>query len=125
MNRCIGFNKNNKKCRTRINDGKLICCSNHKPLNEEILEGCSICCKENLMSSEIATLNCGHSFHKECLNDYLEIAEDKNSCLYCRCVGISPKNKKQKKSLSYEDKFLINGGELHNIIYNLDSVNYC
>ena len=124
MNRCIGFNKNNKKCRTRIGDGRLICCSGHIPLNDEILEGCPICCKENLTSCEIATLNCKHSFHKKCLSDYLKIAEDKNMCPYCRGEGISPKGEKIKKLLSFEEKYVINGGELHNIIYNLDSVKY-
>jgi len=118
MNRCIGLNKNGKRCKTRINNiDKLICCESHKPLNDEILEGCVMCCKEHLRYTEISTLNCGHCFHKECLNDFLEISQDKYSCPYCRKIGIKEKLKKQKKIILPEEKYSIQGGELHGLLF--------
>ena len=101
MSRCIGLNKYGKKCRTRINKDKLICCDAHKPLNDDILEYCAICCKENLKSSEIATLMCGHCFHKDCLNECLENAVDKTQCPYCRKKGIKKIEKDKWRMRSF------------------------
>lgn len=119
MNRCIGFNKNGKRCKTRINGDKLICCDTHKPLNDDILESCVMCCKINLKTNEISTLNCGHCFHNKCLNDFLDISPDKYSCIYCRQNGIKQKNKKikVKKKISHSEKITITNNELHNLLY--------
>ena len=118
MNRCIGLNKYGKRCKTRINDlNRLICCEGHKPLNDEILESCVMCCKEHLLSKEISTLNCGHCFHRECLNDFLEISDEKTQCPYCRNEGIKPKLKKMNKILNNEEKYGLKGGELHSILF--------
>ena len=120
MNRCIGLNKNGKRCKTRINDiDRLICCESHKPLNDEILESCVMCCKEHLRSSEISTLNCGHCFHKECLNDFLELSDDKYSCPYCRKEGIKNKSKEiyRRRMLDSAEKYGIQGGKLYEILF--------
>ena len=118
MNRCIGFNKKGKRCKTRINNiNRLICCDEHKPLNDEILEGCVMCCKEKLLSSEITTLNCGHCFHTQCLNDFLNVSDDKYSCPYCRKEGIKNKDIIMKKTLSYEEKYGIKGNKLHELLF--------
>ena len=119
MNRCIGLNKYGKRCKTRIKDiDRLVCCEAHKPLNDEILEICVMCCKEHLRSSEISTLNCGHCFHKECLNDFLEISEDKYSCPYCRKNGIKNKEKQNKNKISFKEKYGINGGDIHTLLFS-------
>ena len=124
MNRCIGLNSSRKRCRTRLEGDSLICCEAHSPKNSEILEFCPICCKSNLKSSEICTLSCNHSFHKECLREFLDLSEKKYECPYCRENGIKPKIEKKSKKMTFQEKFIIESCELHKIIFNLNSVKY-
>ena len=59
MPRCIGLNKNNKKCRRNIADGKFFCCESHKPLNYDLIEnGCFICTEKITSSNEIYYFKC-------------------------------------------------------------------
>ena len=57
MNRCLGYTKNSKKCRAKTVN-KLFCCSNHEPINNDILErGCFICMEKIEKTNKIV-----HSF---------------------------------------------------------------
>lgn len=51
---------------------------------EKISETCSIC---QCGSSNLVSLRCGHSFHKNCIQNWVD-QENKNSCPICRDVVI-------------------------------------
>jgi hypothetical protein len=106
-NRCIGFTKNNNKCRAITKDGSLFCSEVHKPLNNEILkDGCFICMEQIKNKNEILYFKCKHIFHKPCYNEWLNdfSTYDKPICMICRSNtfkkeenNIQKKNKKIKK----------------------------
>ena len=51
MNRCIAFNKNNKRCRAKCGN-KLFCCDEHEPINKDLItNGCFVCSKETSLGS--------------------------------------------------------------------------
>lgn len=84
--RCIAINKNNKKCRTKIQDNQFFCCENHYPINKDIiLNECFICNEKITNSKEILYLKCKHAFHKPCYVEWLEYSTYNNPiCLICR-----------------------------------------
>jgi hypothetical protein len=101
MNRCIGFTKNNHKCRAIINDGSFFCCESHQPLNKEVLKnGCFICMEEIKDKNEILYFKCKHIIHKPCYLEWLEFSTYENPiCTICRSDTFKKKNEKQKKKL--------------------------
>lgn len=44
---------------------------------------CSICLEK--INSELVTLECGHSYHQECISKWLDI---ETTCPYCRKIAI-------------------------------------
>jgi len=102
MNRCIGFTKNNHKCRNKTKNNDLFCCEKHKPLNNEIFEnGCFICMEKVNDKNEIIYFKCKHVVHKPCYNEWLEFSTyDTPICIICRSNTFKKeKEKKFKKSL--------------------------
>ena len=104
-NRCVGYNKNNKKCRAKTKNNSLFCCKSHEPLNTEIKDGCCICMDIIQNSSDIIFFKCKHAFHKQCYNEWLIYSTYLTPiCMICRNeiksqVKINKKNKKYKKFL--------------------------
>ena len=97
MQRCIGYTKNKKKCRTRTKND-YFCCSNHEPYNlQDILKKCYICC-EQLTVKELTILKCGHAHHTKCLHQLLQKT---NVCPYCR----NEIYKYQETNNKYKKKF--------------------
>lgn len=88
--RCIGFLKSGKKCRYRLGSNnrifKFFCCDEHVPFNSEFFEqGCNICMDDNLQTSEIKILKCGHVIHKPCLEEWKKNRyDDTDKCYICR-----------------------------------------
>ena len=84
MPRCLGFTKTGKNCRSRIKEGFF--CNTHEPYNydKDNLD-CFICCKNLDKCFNITVLKCNHFFHKPCLNNWLNIASEKN-CPLCRKI---------------------------------------
>ena len=113
INRCIGINKNKKKCRKKLNKNQeYYCCNSHKPLNlnDEGLVECFCCC-EDIKPNDLWHLKCGHAFHKSCfsiwLNKFTEnkdsseyIHENELQCPLCR-KNIYKKDSNQLKKLKY------------------------
>jgi len=96
-NRCKGFTKTGKKCRSRIDNG--IFCKTHLPFNHNDMATCFNCCENISNSKDIIVLKCNHFFHKPCLNNWLDHSED-YKCPLCRTeikVNFS-KNKKFEHS---------------------------
>jgi len=85
MNRCIAYNKNNNKCRAKLEEGKLFCCNAHYPTNKEIVtEGCFMCFEKINNPTELVYLKCHHSFHKDCYNEWLSHSTYETSvCIIC------------------------------------------
>lgn len=84
--RCIAFNKNNKRCRAKLKEGKLFCCEAHYPKNREIFEmGCFICCEDIKKSSDVYYFKCNHCIHKKCFDEWLNHSNYSSPiCMLCR-----------------------------------------
>tara|TARA_B100000900_G_scaffold388416_1_gene380442 strand:- start:15878 stop:16249 length:372 start_codon:yes stop_codon:yes gene_type:complete len=50
-----------------------------------LLDECSICLEQYIKNDKIINLNCSHSFHKDCLNEWLK---KNNTCPQCREIII-------------------------------------
>jgi len=109
MNRCIGYNKYNKRCRTRIESTRFFCCESHEPINKEILSEPCIMCSQNVTPDEITILKCNHAFHKKCLNEFFSYTQTESCllCPMCRHEINTPSEKKDKKILTFSDKYYI------------------
>ena len=108
MSRCIAYNKNNKKCRAKLENGKIFCCDKHYPINKEIInEGCFICSEKINNTNELIYLKCHHAFHKECYNEWLKYSTYETSvCIICLKEAFKPqliKKKRKKKVNNIED----------------------
>jgi hypothetical protein len=102
MNRCIAYNKNNNKCRAKLEEGKLFCCNAHYPTNAELVnEGCFMCFEKINNPTEIVYLKCHHAFHKDCYNEWLAHSTYETSvCIIClKEVFTKPLNIIKKKNL--------------------------
>lgn len=102
VNRCIGLNKYNKKCRVKTKTGTIFCCENHYPINKEIMtDGCFICYEKVTNSYDLLYFKCKHAFHKSCYLEWLEHSTyEKPICLICRENVFE--NKQLKKQKYYE-----------------------
>ena len=78
-----------------------------------MLVNCSVCLGDiNMFDKEVSVLNCGHFFHANCVNDWLQ---HKMNCPECRAIvisdnlarNISPKINQEmvNKFKSLKDKF--------------------
>lgn len=107
VNRCMGYTKSGKKCRTRLrNNQYLFCCEDHKPYNAEILEEGCFCCMEKIINHKDGLFfKCKHLVHKSC---YIEWSKSENNtyevpiCILCR--EIVYKKDKKKRSLPYKNE---------------------
>lgn len=86
INRCIGYNKNHKKCRAITKNNALFCSPCHEPLNRELIEdGCFMCMEYIKSSNDIIYFRCKHAFHKDCYFEWLNVCTYKNPiCMVCR-----------------------------------------
>ena len=116
MNRCIAFNKNHKRCRAKCGDN-LFCCSEHEPLNKDLISnGCFVCSEKINKTSDLIFFKCKHCFHKKCFMDFLKYSTYKNPvCLICRNEVFENNNIKSKK-IKIKDYSDIK--DIHKIIYN-------
>jgi hypothetical protein len=121
MNRCIAYNKNNNKCRAKLEEGKLFCCNAHYPKNIEIVEeGCFMCFEKIKNPTEIVYLKCHHAFHKECYNEWLAHSTYETPvCIIClKIVFTSSLNiiKKIKKNVNIDLEKINHLNQINNIL---------
>ena len=119
MNRCLGFTKNNNNCRAKIGPNKMFCCSNHEPINKELIDGCCFMCMEKVISpKDIIFFKCKHAFHKECYFEWITYSKEETPiCLICRTPVLLNNTQKNK------DKNILNIDVIDNISYILNKNN--
>lgn len=98
MKRCIGYQKNNKKCRNRVHGDELFCCDSHKPYNYEFIEdGCYICMEKIIDIKDMYLFKCRHIFHRDCYEDWLKVSTyNEPICMICKQSIIKKIEKKHK-----------------------------
>lgn len=99
MNRCIAYNKNNKKCRAKLTNGNFFCCEAHYPINIELIDdGCFICTEKIESIEDMYYFKCKHIMHKKCYNEWLEYSNyDNLICMLCRGEVLKEPPKKSKR----------------------------
>ena len=109
MNRCLGYNINNIKCRAKTKNNTLFCCKNHEPLNKELIEGCCFMCMEKIVKTcDIIFFPCKHAFHKQCYFEWLTFSKYEDEiCMVCRNTVVITKPKKDNKK-KYKKQFYTN-----------------
>jgi len=125
MNRCIGFTKNNHKCRAITKNDTLFCCDSHEPLNKEIFKnGCFICMEQINDKKELIYFKCKHIFHKPCYIEWLDFSTySEPICMICRSNTF-----KKDKEIDIKKKFktiddISKLYEITNILYVKSSYN--
>lgn len=86
MNRCPSITKNNRRCRSKLKNNSLFCCSKHEPINNEIIkDGCFLCMEKIENPNDILFFKCKHAFHKPCYIDWLNYSTYTTEiCMICR-----------------------------------------
>lgn len=117
MERCIAYNKNNKKCRAKLNGKQFFCCESHRPLNYELItDGCFICDEKVDDIKDLYYFKCKHVMHKKCYDEWLKFSNyDSPICMLCRGEVL----KKPKKKTSIRQSGVLNKNnynKLKNII---------
>jgi len=109
VNRCLGYNKKRKRCRTRISDkNNNFCCSGHKPPNYEIIKECCYICSDNVKIEDMIVLKCNHIHHIKCLVEWFNITHERGEdlqCPLCRLIlysGDVDKKIKKEKFMYYK-----------------------
>lgn len=122
VNRCIAYNKNNKKCRAKIMNNDFFCCEAHKPLNYELIEGCFICNEKIESINEIYYFKCKHIIHKVCYDEWLNNHSnyDKSICMICRNEVLKKPEKKKK----FRENGVLNKEEYKKMHHIFDTFNY-
>lgn len=117
MNRCIAFNKNNKRCRAKCGND-LFCCAEHEPINKDLItKGCFVCSDKMEKTEDLIYFRCKHCFHKKCFIDFLKYSTyDKPVCLICRSEVLQNSSNKKKVRKSEKDYSEIK--KIHNVIFN-------
>ena len=118
MNRCIAFNKNNKRCRAKCGN-KLFCCPEHEPINKDIItDGCFVCSEKIENTKELIYFECKHCFHKSCFIDFLKYSTYKNPvCLICRNEVLQNKSKNINKKKIKVDKDYSDIKNIHKVLF--------
>ncbi len=113
MDRCIAYNKNNKKCRAKLTDNKFFCCESHKPLNYELIEeGCFICSEKITSVNDLYYFKCKHIMHKQCYDEWLKYSNYSTSiCMLCRGEVF----KKQEKKINIRESGVMNKNEYNKL----------
>jgi len=109
INRCIGYTKNNKKCRAKIFNNNFFCCTDHEPKNREILtSNCFMCYEKIEKSSDLLFLKCRHAFHKQCYEEWIVFSTyDELICMICRSSTNLHKFLKKKEDENNEKQVLV------------------
>lgn len=99
MDRCIAFNKNNKRCRAKLLNGQLFCCESHKPINDNLIEdGCFICCEKITSVKDLYYFKCKHIMHKKCFDEWQKFSNYETPiCMICRGDVLKKPEKKVKR----------------------------
>ena len=87
INRCNGYTKNGKKCRSKLTEKeKFYCCKNHEPHNMDIFSsGCFMCCENIESTKELIYFKCKHIVHRKCYDEWTEYSNYSNPiCMICR-----------------------------------------
>ena len=119
MNRCIAFNKNDKRCRAKCGN-KLFCCDEHEPINKDLLtKGCFVCSEKIILTNELIYFRCKHCFHKSCFTDFLKYSTYNNPiCLICRNEVFKKEIKEKKNKNKNSEKDYSEIKKIHNIVFN-------
>ncbi len=125
-NRCIGYNKNGKRCRTRLRKNQyLFCCENHKPYNKEIIEDGCFCCMEKIINHKDALLfKCNHLVHKVCFEEWMKnCTYEVPICILCRGeVYNNNKKKEELKDFIYDESLFYIKNNLEELNEELKSI---
>jgi hypothetical protein len=87
INRCNGYTKTGKKCRSKLTEkGQFYCCKNHEPLNMDIFNsGCFMCCENVESTKELIYFKCKHIVHRKCYDEWIGYSNYTNPiCMICR-----------------------------------------
>jgi hypothetical protein len=131
-NRCNGYTKTGKKCRTKLTEkGKFYCCKNHEPHNMDIFStGCFMCCENIESTKELIYFKCKHIVHRKCYDDWTRYSNYSNLiCMICR-KEINNNNiidsKKNKNKVVIKQDYNNNIDYINNILYddNNNKFNY-
>jgi len=131
-NRCNGYTKTGKKCRTKLTEkGKFYCCKNHEPHNMDIFStGCFMCCENIESTKELIYFKCKHIVHRKCYDDWTRYSNYSNLiCMICR-KEINNNNiidsKKNKNKVVIKQDYNNNINYINNILYddNNNKFNY-
>ena len=97
IKRCIAYNKNNNRCRAKIENNDFFCCEAHKPINYDLINSCFICLNKIEDIGELYYFRCKHIIHKECYNEWINYSNyDKHICMICRNEVFKIPDKKNK-----------------------------
>lgn len=97
IKRCIAYNKNNNKCRAKIENSDFFCCDSHKPINYDLINSCFICLNKIEDIGELYYFRCKHIMHKECYDEWINYSNyDKHICMICRNEVFKIPDKKNK-----------------------------
>jgi len=118
INRCVAFNKNDKRCRAKLDGTLLFCCKSHEPINNDIIEQCCLCMEKIQKTCDIIFMKCKHAFHRPCYEEWLKFSTYKNPiCIICR-------NEYYKKNIS-KNRYIKKTGEADvNYIKNIMKILY-
>ena len=131
-NRCNGYTKTGKKCRTKLTEkGKFYCCKNHEPHNMDIFStGCFMCCENIESTKELIYFKCKHIVHRKCYDDWTRYSNYSNLiCMICR-KEVHNNNiidsKKNKNKVVIKQDYNNNIDYINNILYddNNNKFNY-
>ncbi len=116
QNRCCGYTKSGKKCRSRLKEAQyLFCCEDHKPYNAEIMEDGCFCCMEKIINHKDSLFfKCKHLVHKSCYLDWLKSENntyEEPVCLICRNTVFEHARQKKKKAIPYTPNSLNDEGK--------------
>ena len=133
-NRCNGYTKTGKKCRTKlIEKGQFYCCKNHEPHNMDIFSsGCFMCCENIESTKELIYFKCKHIVHRKCYDEWTEYSNYSNPiCMICRKevhnnnVNINIiDSKKNKNKVVIKQDYNNNIDYINNILYDDNKFNY-
>ena len=134
MNRCMGFTKNNKRCRAKINiqdgqDGqyekKYFCCESHEQINKDIIGNQCFMCMDIISDiKQFVIFRCKHMFHKECYYEWSKFSgESENICMICRTPILHSKPLQPMYKLPIKYKFYNKTVAFENILFILNNSN--
>ena len=135
INRCNGYTKTGKKCRSKlIEKEKFYCCKNHEPLNMDIFNsGCFMCCENVESTKELIYFKCKHIVHRKCYDEWIGYSNYTNPiCMICRKeINLNIHNTichdstKNKNKVVIKQDYNNNIDYINNILYeNNNKFNY-